>query len=300
MPGQTDLLAQAALNWTAGLVPFGAIGPRWLGLFTTAPTSDAATANGSVEVSGGNYARAQFAGAVTVSSSSGAPSTSSKTFALSASAPSWLTSLGNKGSGCYVYDVTGSAAIGAASSISGATVTLTSNAAQNGSLGDTVLFSAFPMASASSGSEPAVNAATSLSGAAINFAPSTANWGTVVALGIFDAPSDGNLLFWDFTGAGKWSPFTCASGRFTCSDQTFANNQYLAFSSKNGGVLPSFSAGSLQGAQQATAVSGNTFAVLGLTLTSAGDGMVRPVSQFVIGASTTASFSANSLTLVSG
>lgn len=43
---------------------------------------------------------------------------------------------------------------------------------------------------------PAAVAGVKANGVAINFAQATAAWGTVVAFGIFDALSGGNLLFW--------------------------------------------------------------------------------------------------------
>lgn len=43
---------------------------------------------------------------------------------------------------------------------------------------------------------PAAVSGSKSNGTAITFAQATANWGTVVAVGIFDAATDGNLLFW--------------------------------------------------------------------------------------------------------
>ena len=37
-------------------------------------------------------------------------------------------------------------------------------------------------------------------------------WGTVIAFGLFDASSAGNLLAWDFLGNFNWLPFEVASG----------------------------------------------------------------------------------------
>lgn len=44
---------------------------------------------------------------------------------------------------------------------------------------------------------PAAVAGVKSNAAAINFAVATAVWGTVVAVGIFDASSGGNLLYWN-------------------------------------------------------------------------------------------------------
>jgi hypothetical protein len=43
---------------------------------------------------------------------------------------------------------------------------------------------------------PAASGGLKSNGTAITFAAPTANWGTIVAFGIFDAVSSGNLLYW--------------------------------------------------------------------------------------------------------
>lgn len=43
---------------------------------------------------------------------------------------------------------------------------------------------------------PAASSSTKSNGTAIAFPEATANWGTVVAWGLFDASSGGNLLYW--------------------------------------------------------------------------------------------------------
>lgn len=43
---------------------------------------------------------------------------------------------------------------------------------------------------------PAASSSTKSNGTAITFDEATANWGTVVAWGLFDASSGGNLLYW--------------------------------------------------------------------------------------------------------
>lgn len=44
---------------------------------------------------------------------------------------------------------------------------------------------------------PAASGGAKSNGTAITFAQATANWGTVVAMGVFDAASGGNLLYHD-------------------------------------------------------------------------------------------------------
>jgi hypothetical protein len=297
MPGLTDFTATALLNWATGAQGMPAVGSRFLGLFTTAPTSDSGV-TGATEVSGGSYARVQIAGALAVSGSSGAPSTASATITLAATAPAWLLALGTNGSGVNVYDATASVTIGTVSSISGTTVTLTGNSAHNGSLSDSLLFSAFPLASNSSGSEPAVTPAAAATAASISFAQSSATWGTVTSFGVFDASSSGNLLWWDYLGNFKWSPFSCTSaspGVLTCTDQTFVNGQFAVVTAKFGGTLPT-TGGSWAGILTVAGVSGSTFN-LGVNTTGTGDGLVRQVLEQLVGGSTTVTFASGQLTL---
>lgn len=50
---------------------------------------------------------------------------------------------------------------------------------------------------------PAASGGSKANGTAISFPAATANWGTVVAFGIFDAASGGNLLYWGTLSASK-------------------------------------------------------------------------------------------------
>lgn len=289
MPGMSDYSAQANLNWGTGNIAMPALGSRYLALFTTAPTSDAGT--GGAEVSGGSYARVQIAGAITAA---GAISTGSATITMpNVSGYPWVVP------GMNVYDTTAGKQIGTVSSWVGTTLTLTGNASNNGS-GSTnsLVFSAFPLASASSGTEPAVTPVASASGAAVAFPQSTASWGTALAFGVYDASSSGNLIFWDFLGNYKWSPFTCTSaspGVLTCTDQSFTNGQYAVVTAKFGGTMPT-TGGSWAGVLTVAGVSGSTFN-LGVNTTGAGDGLVRQVIQQVIPNNNTVSFAAGQLTL---
>jgi hypothetical protein len=50
---------------------------------------------------------------------------------------------------------------------------------------------------------PAAAGGAKTNGTLIEFAEATANWGTVVAVGIFDASTSGNLLYWAPLGTSK-------------------------------------------------------------------------------------------------
>ena len=296
MPGFSDFQAQAALNDALGPIPSSTAYSRFLALFTTAPTGG--SGSGGVEVSASGYARIQIAGRLTAGAGS-----SGTTVNLGSSAPAWLTALGTNGSGVNVYDATTSTQIGTVSTISGTTVTLTATAGGTVSSGDALQFSAFPQAAASSGTEPSITPVSGTSGAQISFAAFAASSGTITitALGVYDAATGGNLRAWDYlnlSGAGKWSPFACSSaspGVLTVTDQSFANGTSVVVAVKFGS-LPSLASGSWSGLLTVGGVSGSTFNV-GLNTTSAGDGMIRPVTPLIVGLQpTTPYFPAGTLT----
>ena len=288
MAGLSDYSAQALLNWESGQQPMPSIASRFLALFTAAPTSDAGT--GGTEVSGGSYARVQIAGAL---AANGTISTGSATITMNVSNPGWVVA------GMNVYDLTNNQQIGTVSSYSGTTLTLTANAAHAGSGStDSLQFSAFPASSASSGNEPATTPANVTNGAIVTFAQATANWGTVVAYGIYDALSSGNLISWDYLGNFKWLPFSCTSaspGVLTSPAHGYANSDPVVVSAKFGGTLPT-TGGSWSGVLTVAGVTTDTFNA-GVNTTSTGDGEVRKIVQQSIPTNVTASFAASTFTL---
>jgi hypothetical protein len=289
MAGLSDYLAQAVLNFMTGTSPMPALASRYLALFTAAPTADAGT--GGTEVSGTGYARVQVAGALAAAA---AFTTSSTTITMGAANPGWVVA------GMNVYDNTAGANIGTVASYTGTTVTLTAAAshASSGST-DSLVFSAFPAASASSGTEPATTPASSTNtNATISFAQATATWGTVVAWGLYDAATSGDLICWDYLGNFKWVPFTCTSatpGVMTTDSTTDApaNGSSIVVTAKFGGTLPTTS-GSWSGLLTTAGLSTNTFNA-GVTTTSTGAGQFRQVTQQSIPANVTASFASGTL-----
>jgi hypothetical protein len=190
---------------------------------------------------------------------------------------------------------------GLISSVSGTTLTLVSNAVTIPNSA-TLQISAFPQASASSGTEPATSPASSASSAAISFAASTASWGTVTSFGFYDAVSSGNLIDWDYLGNYKWLPFTCtsASPGVLSTDLTAdapANGSSIVVTQKYGGTLPT-TGGSWSGILTTANLSSNTFTA-GVNTTSIGGGLFRQVTQQAIASSTTVTFSSSQLTVTS-
>lgn len=285
--GLSDYQAENLLNSNSGAGGVFATTSGWarfLALFTTAPTSDAGT--GGTECSGTGYARIQVAGELAAGASW---TTASSTITLGSTAPAWLLALGTNGSGVNVYDLTNGQQIGTVLSITTTTVTLTGTAT-HGSSGstDALQFSAFPLASASSGSEPATIPAYTLNGAAITMSSTavTGSWGTIVAWGLYDAVTSGNFITWDWLGNYNWIPFSCtlASPGILTADVAAdapANGASVVVTSKFGGTLPT-TGGSFAGILTSAGLSGATFNV-GVNTTAAGGGLFRQVTQLAIG-----------------
>lgn len=291
MAGYSDYTAQAVINWESGAAPMPAVGSRFLALFTTAPNDSGA---GGTEVSGGSYARVQVAGSVTASTTI----TSGVTTTITVNTgQTWIVA------GMNVYDTTAAKQIGTVSTYVSGTgvITLTAAASNTGSGStDSLLVSAWPQSSASSGAEPATAPAQALNGAIITFAQSTAGWGTAVAFGIYDAVTSGNLISFDFLGSNKWVPFTGSSASpcvLTCDTTADApaNGSSIVVTQKFGGTLP-VTGGSWAGLLTTAGLSGATFTA-GVNTTGIGGGQFRQVASQVIPINNTVSFAASTLTL---
>lgn len=283
MSGFTDLTAKGILNWTTGQLAMAALPSVWLGLFTTAPTSDAATSNGSTEVSGTGYARVQAAGQLAAASAATTVITFSAT-------PAWVVA------GMSVNDVTTPANVPANTTVISVTATtVTCNNTVSGVGTDTIRFSAFTPASASAPSSVTT-------GSIITFPAATASWGTVTSFGLFDASTTGNLLDWDYNGAFSWLPCSVSAaspGVITTKAHGYANADSFIFSNEYGGTVPTFSAGNYTGIQTVAGVATDTFNVTGVNTSATGSGMVRKVVQQVVSSGVTVSFAAAALTITS-
>lgn len=152
---------------------------------------------------------------------------------------------------------------------------------------------------AASGSDPS----TASNSAAIAFPTSTASWGDVIAFGVYDAATGGNLLDWDWIGNDKWFPFTCTSaspgvltaiGITAGSTPTLADGALVVVDAEWGGTLPTGLAVDTQ--YTVAGLSADTFNV-GVNTTTTGSGMVRQVTPQTIPNNTTFSFAAGALTL---
>lgn len=286
MTGLSDYASKNVLNYLAGQKAMPTLPSIFLALFTAVGTD---AGSGFTEVTGGSYARVQVAGVLAAGASW---TTGSSTITLGATAPAWLLALGTNGSGVNVYDTTNSQQIGTVTSVSGTTVTLTANAAaaSSGST-DNLVFCAF---SPASGSAPATIA----NGSGITFPTATANWGTTVAFGLYDASTSGNLMIWDYMGNFSWLPATVSAaspGVLTAKAHAYSNGDSFVFSTEYGGTAPSFSAGNYNGIQTVAGSSTDTFNVTGVNTSATGSGNVRKVASQSIPSGVTASFAAAAL-----
>lgn len=288
MPGLSDYFAKNQLSYLAGETAFPSLPAIYLALFTAAP-SDAGS--GGTEVSGGSYARLQIAGEVTTNAST---STSSNVLNFS-SVPSWVTI------GMTARDTTSSSITGGqtVTAVSSTTVTLSANVNATVNSGDAIVFSAFGSASASSGSEPATSPANIINVCALAFAKATANWGTVVFFGFYDALTSGNFLAGDYLGNYSWNPFTGTNASpsvLTSPAHGYSNGDPVVVSQKYGGTLPS-TGGSWSGILTVAGETTDTFNV-SVNTTGTGNGMVRKILEQSVPTGVLASFASGALTIL--
>jgi hypothetical protein len=292
MTGLTDYSAKNLLNYVTGQIAMPALPAVFLALFTAVGV-DAGTGFTEVSTSGTAYARVQVAGTVAAT----ATFTTASPNITMATNPGWVVP------GMSVYDTTNGFLLGTVSTYVGTALVLTANAlhASSGST-DSLSFSAFGNGTGSAPSS-ATNAA------AVSYAAATgAGFGTVIAWGLYDAVTAGNLLGWDFLGNFAWLPFEIptASSLATVKGNGYASNDPVVFTAEYGGTLPTLSTGTMTSytvnyvATPATdTINVDTTAgpATAIVTTSSGSGMVRKIQQQSIPAGVTASFSASTLTL---
>lgn len=287
MTGLSNYSAQNELNWLTGQVAQPALPSVFMALFTAVGT-DAGT--GFTEVSGGSYARQQVAGSA---ATNGTTAAGNATLHF-ASTPAWVVA------GMTIYDTTASVIPAGTTvvSVTGTTVVMSANATGGGvGSGDTIVFSAF---SAASGTGPS----TVINNAAITFVQASSSWGTVIAVGLYDAGTFGNLLAWDYLGNFAWLPCTISSaspGVITSKAHGYSANDPVVYTVEYGGTAPTFSQSNLTGILAVVSPTTDTFTVTNastaVNTSSTGDGMIRKIVQQPIAANVTASYAASQVTI---
>ena len=302
MTGLSNYSANATLNWLTGQIAMPSLPAIWLALFVSPVGTDAGTGFTEVSTSGTAYARVQVGGTQVTN---GSTTTSSPTISIAA-VSSWIynstTPSLSPGIGMSVYDTTNGNLIGTVLSVAAASVTLTANALHAITSGDTLSFSAF-----GNGSGTAPSSTTN--SAAISYASATgAGFGTIIAWGLYDAVTAGNLLGWDFLGNYQWLPFEMASGTnlATVKANGYLSNDPIVFTAEYGGSLPSLSTGTFTGytvnfvatpATDTINVDTTTGPATPVVTTSSGSGMVRKIAQQLVPAGVIASFAANTINI---
>lgn len=162
---------------------------------------------------------------------------------------------------------------------------------------------------ASSGTAPSIIT----NSASITFPTATANWGTVIAFGLYDAATVGNLLAWDFIGNFSWLPFESTSVNtgngpvFTAKANGFANSDPLVATIEYGGTFPTLTTGVLTAYNVffAANVATDTFTATttaggtAFAATTTGSGQVRKIIQQSIPNGIQASFAGGAFTITS-
>lgn len=120
----------------------------------------------------------------------------------------------------------------------------------------------------------------------ISFLQATADWGVIIAAGLYDAVSGGNLLGWDYLGNFPWLPAEISSaspGVITAKAHGFAVADNVVFSTEYGGTAPSFSQSNFTGglvvAHQATDTFDVTNGGTQVNTSSTGSGSVRKYTK---------------------
>lgn len=287
MTGLTDYSARGLLNFLTGQLPMPSLGNQFLALFTAVGADDG---TGFTEVSGGSYARVQVGGSVATSTTAAA----GQAVVTFSAVPAWVTA------GMLAFDNT-AAVIPAGTTVlskTGTTVTLSANLTGGGAgSGDSISFSAFAR-SIGTGPSTITNAA------AITMPAATGSWGTVIAFGLYDASSSGNLENWDYLGNFNWLPATVSSaspGILTAKAHGYSAADLIIFSTEYGGTAPSFSASNFTGQLAVVSPATDSFSVTNaataVNTSSTGSGMVRKISPQSVPSGVTASFAASALTL---
>lgn len=135
------------------------------------------------------------------------------------------------------------------------------------------------------------------------FPQASANWGTVLGFGLHDAPAAGNLLYFDYLGAGAKLPFAgdAVANTIESPAHGYSNGDRLVVSTEFGGALPG---GLMEGTMYyVISTAADTFQV-SLTLggaavdfTTSGTGYVQRVTPKQIDSGDQFKFPAGQLTV---
>lgn len=158
---------------------------------------------------------------------------------------------------------------------------------------------------AASGSAPS----TISNSAALAFPVPTGTWASAaapaIAWGLYDAPTGGNLLAWDYLGSFSWMPATASQAApavLTAPAHGFANSDTFVVDNEYGGTLPGFSQSNFAGLLAVANATADTFTVTNggtaVNTSSKGSVMLRKVLPQPVPVNAQVSFAPGALSLV--
>lgn len=140
----------------------------------------------------------------------------------------------------------------------------------------------------------------------LTFPTATASWGSIIAFGLYDAPTGGNLLAWDYFGNYAWLPATVSAaspGVITAKAHGFVAGELVQWTTEYGGTNPTFSQSNFTGSLTVASPTTDTFTVTNgataVNTSATGNGMVRKLVAQAIASGASAAFPAGSLILTS-
>jgi hypothetical protein len=148
---------------------------------------------------------------------------------------------------------------------------------------------------------PAASGGLKQNGTAITFPQATADWGTIVAFGLFDASTSGNLLYWGWLGTDDGDLFTAlaSSEVLTVPGHSLVLNDQVRVLAVPGATLPT---GLSEGTTYfVLTVTGNTFQVSttqggsAVNITADGSGLIAKLTAKPVLSGDTPSFAVNAL-----
>lgn len=151
---------------------------------------------------------------------------------------------------------------------------------------------------------PAASGGLKQNGTAINFVQANADWAPpaspVVAFGLFDASTSGNLLYWGWLGTDDGDLFTATTADVvTAPGHTLVNDDQVRVLAVPGATLPTgLSAGTTY---FVISMSGDTFSLsatqggAAVNITASGSGLVAKITSKAVQNGDTASFAINAL-----
>jgi len=123
----------------------------------------------------------------------------------------------------------------------------------------------------------------------LTFNTATANWGTVIAWGLFDALTSGHLGCWDYVGNFQWLPaFIRASSpaSFLVHGHSYMISDTVVFTTEYGGQAPIFRQSNLTGllavAHTTTDIFDVTNSAVQVNTAGTGDGSVRKIVPTIV------------------